>query len=96
MEMPANAIVIADQVFVALRKAGRPSAGWSPAYHAVTPCYRVALCSAEPGPGSSWAEPPNGMVTCPNCLKRMAVLAAREIAKNSVNATACSSRPHRA
>ncbi|HVY13691.1 MAG TPA: hypothetical protein VHB27_00585 [Rhodopila sp.] len=55
--------------FVALRKDGphrRP-----PVFHAVTPFCRMALCAAEPGAGSGWAEPPSSSVTCPACLTRL-------------------------
>ena len=61
----------ADRTFVALRKAGRSSCPAGPVYHAVTPGYRMALCSAEPGAGSDWAEPPAERVTCPICLRRL-------------------------
>ncbi|WP_376097813.1 hypothetical protein ACE7GA_07435 [Roseomonas sp. CCTCC AB2023176] len=73
--MLQNAILAGDRTFVALRKAGRPRAGTDPLYHAVTPYCRMALCAAEPGAGSGWAEPPSQRVTCPACLKRLARLA---------------------
>ncbi len=69
--MLANAIVRGERVFVALRKARPSSRGWSPVYHAVTPHCRMALCAAEPGAWSGWAEPPAEAVTCPACLKRL-------------------------
>jgi hypothetical protein len=62
------------RTFVALRKAGRPQSG-EPAYHAVTPYCRMALCAAEPGASSQWAEPPAERVTCAICLKRLERLA---------------------
>lgn len=69
-----NAIVRGARVFVALRKAGRTQSGQAPVFHAVTPNCRPALCAAEPGAGSSWAEPPSATVTCPLCLTRLARL----------------------
>ena len=69
-----NAIVRRTRVFVALRKAGRTQFGQAPVFHAVTPNCRPALCAAEPGAGSSWAEPPSATVTCPLCLTRLARL----------------------
>jgi hypothetical protein len=65
--MPASALVRADRVFVALRKAKSGAA----LYHAVTPRCRMALCASEPGAGSGWAEPPGERVTCPQCLRRL-------------------------
>jgi hypothetical protein len=59
-----------ERVFVALRKERLPPRG-NPVFHAVTPHYRVALCSEEPGPRSQWAEPPAPAVTCPKCLQRL-------------------------
>lgn len=58
------------RVFVALRKQGRFVRS-KPIFHAVTPYYRVALCCAEPGSSSEWAEPPAAAVTCPVCLRRL-------------------------
>jgi len=55
---------------VILRKAGRPAAARS-SYHAVTPNIRTALCGAEPGAASHWAELPAEAVTCPACLRRL-------------------------
>ena len=72
--MLSNPIMLSDRTFVALRKSGRTNKGWRPVYHAVTPHCRMALCAAEPGAGSGWAEPPNGEVTCPACLKRLSRL----------------------
>ena len=46
-EIPQNALIVADRIFVALRKGGGIS-GRRPLYHAVTPYCRMALCSAEP------------------------------------------------
>ena len=54
-----------DRVFVALRKQGRVTGGKRPKFHAVTPYCRMALCCAEPGASSEWAEPPASAVTCP-------------------------------
>ncbi len=65
-----NVITVGNRAFVALRKAGIQSADRS-AYHAVMPHCRMALCSAEPGAGSSWAEPPADRVTCRMCIARM-------------------------
>ncbi len=65
-----NAIVAGNRMFVALRKAG-PTSGKRSAYHAVTPQCRMALCTAEPGVGSGWAEPPADRVTCRMCIARM-------------------------
>ncbi len=76
MSLPQNAIVRRTRVFVALRKAGRTPRGQAPVFHAVTPHCRPALCAAEPGAGSSWAEPPSAKVTCPMCLRRLAQLPA--------------------
>jgi len=76
MSLPQNAIVRRTRVFVALRKAGRTLRGQAPVFHAVTPHCRLALCTAEPGAGSSWAEPPSAKVTCPMCLRRLAQLPA--------------------
>ena len=61
--------------FVALRRAAVSYAGTrKPVFHAVTPFCRIALCSAEPGVKSGWAEPPADRVTCPECLRRLARL----------------------
>jgi hypothetical protein len=65
------------RVFVALRKAGPPRPHVQPLFHAVTPFCRIALCGAEPGSRSFWAEPPSQSVTCPACLRRMARLQRR-------------------
>jgi hypothetical protein len=70
--MMYNVITPEERSFVALRRARRPTAGRSSVYHAVTPHCRMALCTAEPGAGSGWAEPPGKAVTCPACLKRLA------------------------
>jgi len=59
-----------NRVFVALRKQGRFVRG-KPVFHAVTPYCRIALCCAEPGSSSEWAEPPAATVTCPICLRRL-------------------------
>ena len=72
--LPQNAIVRANRIFVALRKDGQAPRGTNPIFHAVTPHCRLALCTAEPGPSSSWAEPPAKHVTCVVCLKRLALL----------------------
>ena len=74
MSHPQNVIVRGPRVFVALCKAGRTQSGQVPVFHAVTPNCRPALCAAEPGAGSSWAEPPSDTVTCPMCLARLARL----------------------
>ena len=63
-------IAIGGREFVALRKRGFASTAQQP-YHAVTPFARMALCKAEPGPSSGWAEPPAAAVTCPSCLQRL-------------------------
>ena len=70
--MPSNVLSVSGRVFVALCKAG-PRAKAS-VYHAVTPHCRIALCTAEPGARSEWAEPPGHRVTCPACLKRLSQL----------------------
>jgi hypothetical protein len=65
-------IVDQARMFVALRKDGPAlAAGRKPAYHAVTPHCRMALCATEPGAGSGWAEPPADAVTCRVCLGRL-------------------------
>ena len=74
MSHSQNVIVRGTRVFVALRKAGRTQSRQVPVFHAVTPNCRPALCAAEPGAGSSWAEPPSATVTCPMCLIRLARL----------------------
>jgi hypothetical protein len=58
------------RIFYALRKDG-PSRGHTPVYHAVSPHCRVALCCAEPGVQSGWAEPPASRVTCAACKRRL-------------------------
>lgn len=63
-------------MFVALRKDG-PHRGRPAVYHAVTPHCRIALCNAEPGSRSGWAEPPASQVTCPACRARLARLRQR-------------------
>ncbi len=72
--MPSNAITCGKRTFVALRKTGRARPGYWPIYHAVSPYCRPALCADEPSAGSSWAEPPHDIVTCPACLKRLTQL----------------------
>lgn len=68
----------AERLFVALRKNGPAlPAGRSPAYHAVTPHCRIALCATEPGAASGWAEPPSDAVTCRLCLQKLARLRAK-------------------
>ena len=68
----ADPIECAGRVFYALRKAGRRTApARSYTFHAVTSYCRMALCSAEPGTSSGWAEPPAEEVTCPQCLRRL-------------------------
>jgi hypothetical protein len=65
-------IVESGRVFVALRKGGPAlAAGRRPAYHAVTPHCRMALCATEPGAASGWAEPPSDRVTCQVCLDKL-------------------------
>jgi hypothetical protein len=59
-----------DRFFVALRKQGYATRS-EPIFHAVTPHFRIALCCAEPGARSEWAEPPAAAVTCPLCLRRL-------------------------
>jgi hypothetical protein len=68
-----NISVGVGRIFVALRKAGG-SCRNGPVFHAVTPYCRIALCCAEPGAKSMWAEPPADGVTCPACLQRLARL----------------------
>ena len=58
-----------ERVFLALRK--QRLRGPRVVFHAVTPYCRIALCCAEPGPRSGWAEPPAAEVTCPSCLQRL-------------------------
>src|SRR6476646_3428728 len=60
-----------DRLFVALRKQGPTPRGRAPLFHAVTPNCRIALCCAEPGTSSEWAEPPAAAVTCRQCLRRL-------------------------
>ena len=55
---PPGTISRSGRTFVALRKAGRGLRPAGTIYHAVTPHCRMALCAAEPGAGSGWAEPP--------------------------------------
>ena len=65
----------AGRQFVALRRAGgRSLPARNPAYHAVTPFCRIALCSVEPGARSRWAEPPAEHITCRECLRRLTKL----------------------
>lgn len=62
----------AERIFMALRKDGLTSArGRMPAFHAVTPFCRMALCATEPGAASAWAEPPSDAVTCRICLAKL-------------------------
>ena len=75
-QVPPNALQRGGRVFVPLRKLGRATPGRSPVFHAVTPYCRMALCQAEPGAGSGWAEPPSERVTCQACLARLARMAA--------------------
>lgn len=72
--MQVESITRSGRTFVALRKARRAAPGRTHLYHAVAPYCRMALCATEPGPGSSWAEPPASAVTCPVCLQRLARL----------------------
>ena len=76
-EIPHHALIVSDRIFVALRKMRQPPGSRRPVYHAVTPHCRVALCCAEPGASSGWAEPPAVCVTCPACVKRLEALANR-------------------
>ena len=69
--MLTNIIVRGERTFIARRKAGRTATVQQPVYHAVTPNCRMALCAAEPGAGSDWAESSAELVTCPVCLKRL-------------------------
>ena len=43
-------------------------------YHAVQPGYQLALCFAEPGQRSGWAELAGERVTCSRCLARLSRL----------------------
>ena len=70
--MSANVLSVSGRLFVALCKAG-PRTGAS-VYHAVTPNCRIALCTAEPGSRSEWAEPPGHRVTCQACQRRLSQL----------------------
>src|ERR1700722_3288144 len=68
----ANPIKYVQREFVALRRATVTySDARKPVFHAVTPFCRIALCSAEPGVKSGWAEPPANQVTCHECLRRL-------------------------
>jgi hypothetical protein len=78
------AITISNRTFVALHKAGPRKPGRAPVYHAVTPQCRMALCAAEPGASTGWAEPPAAHVTCPECLRRLARLRSRDLAGQAV------------
>ena len=71
---PPGVISRSGRTFVALRKAGGGPRPTGTIYHAVTPNCRMALCAAEPGAGSGWAEPPAERVTCSACLRRLARL----------------------
>ena len=73
-----NSITHGGRTFLALRKAGHRSRTSGPVYHAVTPGYRRALGSAEPGAGSDWAAPPAEHVTSPVGMRRLARLGAYE------------------
>ena len=74
-----NSVEYAGRVFYALRKAGRrPPKFPGAVYHAVTPFCRIALCAAEPGSSSGWAEPPGEQVTCPECRRRLDRLGVRQ------------------
>ena len=67
-----NVIERSGRIFVALRKdGGQRLNGRRSVYHAVTPNCRIALCAAEPGSSSRWAEPPASQITCPVCLVRL-------------------------
>jgi hypothetical protein len=65
-----NVIERSGRVFVALRRLSS-RVQTEPVYHAVTPNCRMALCTAEPGVKSGWAEPPAARVTCPECIRRL-------------------------
>ena len=70
-----NEISIGPRVFYALRKNGRHHR--RPIYHAVSPHCRMALCAAEPGMRSVWAEPPAHEITCPACRNKLQRLDSR-------------------
>jgi hypothetical protein len=74
MALTLRAVAGSERRFVALCRA-RQRPAHPTVYHAVTPHCRPALCAAEPGAGSRWAEPPAQAVTCPDCLKRLDRLA---------------------
>ena len=68
-------IIMAGRAFVARRRSRlNPRFLGAAVHHAVTPNCRPALCGAEPGASSWWAEPPGEAVTCPACLRRMQLL----------------------
>src|ERR1700722_9381231 len=72
-------IEIRGRTFVALRLQGRCRPGTQPVFHAVSPNCRMALCSAEPGTSSGWAEPPVAEVTCRVCIQRLERLAQHHV-----------------
>jgi hypothetical protein len=56
--------------FLPLRRAGDQST--RPLYHAVTPDYRMDLCtSAKNMTRVDWLKPPGEVVTCPSCLSAL-------------------------
>ena len=67
-----NVIVCSDRMFVPRRLASARSP--RVIYHAVQPGYQSALCFAEPGQRSGWAEPAGECVTCTRCLARLSRL----------------------
>ena len=65
-----NVIVCSDRMFIPRRMASARSR--RVIYHAVQPSY--ALCFAEPGQRSGWAEPAGERVTYTRCLARLSRL----------------------
>jgi hypothetical protein len=67
-----NVIVCSERMFVPRRLAS--ARGRRVVYHAVQHGYQSALCFAEPGQRSGWAEPAGEAVTCTRCLARLSRL----------------------
>jgi hypothetical protein len=65
-------IECAGRWFVAMRKTGgRSFPIGNRGYHAAAPFCGIALCSAEPGTRSWWADAPAEHMTCPESLRRL-------------------------